>query len=161
MRIWWWRPNLHSSSKTGTLLKSFSEGWRIFFYKKIWAVETWNIRDPLKRVFPKFEAEWSHPRWVNGRSKFRFFSMSKNEMLAIVRNGFWQSFTTLRKKKRNFNHKIEVARPGSTKKLTTVLSGYHLTPSRDNSFFFDGRWGKAADSMHQRVEMSCQAGHKT
>ena len=30
-----------------------------------------NIGNHLKRVFPKFEAERSHPRGVNGRSKFR------------------------------------------------------------------------------------------
>ena len=30
-----------------------------------------NVGNHLKRVFPKFEAERSHPRGVNGRSKFR------------------------------------------------------------------------------------------
>ena len=38
----------------------------IFFFD----VEKWNVGNRLKRVFPKFEAERSHPRGVNGRSKF-------------------------------------------------------------------------------------------
>ena len=37
------------------------------------AVERWNVGDRLKRMFPKFEAERSHPRGVNGCSKFRIF----------------------------------------------------------------------------------------
>ena len=37
-----------------------------------------NIRGRLKRVFPKFEAERSHPRGVNGLSKIRFFLAPKN-----------------------------------------------------------------------------------
>ena len=36
-------------------------------------VEKWNVGDHLKRISPKFEAERSHPRGVNGRSKFRIF----------------------------------------------------------------------------------------
>ena len=32
-------------------------------------VEKWNVGDHLKRAFPKFEADRSHPRWVNGCSK--------------------------------------------------------------------------------------------
>ena len=36
-------------------------------------VEKWNVGDNLKHVFPKFEAERSHPRGVHGRSKFRIF----------------------------------------------------------------------------------------
>ena len=48
--------------------KSFSDDncWRNF----VFCVEKWNVGDHLKRVFPKFEAERSHPRGVNGRSKF-------------------------------------------------------------------------------------------
>ena len=61
------------------------------------SVDKWNVRDHLKRVFPKFEAERSHPRGVNGRSKFRkHFSTSKNEMSGIVRNAFWQSLAGFR-----------------------------------------------------------------
>ena len=37
----------------------------------LFSVDKWNVADHLKRVFPKFEAERSHPRGVNGRSKFR------------------------------------------------------------------------------------------
>ena len=39
--------------------------------KTTFGVEKANVGDHLKRVFPKFEAEWSHPRVVNDRSKFR------------------------------------------------------------------------------------------
>ena len=41
-----------------------------FCQKKVFGVEKWNVGNRLKRVFPKFEAERSHPRGVNGRSKF-------------------------------------------------------------------------------------------
>ena len=39
------------------------------FCHSFFSVEKWNVGD-LKHVFPKFEAEWSYPREVNGRSKF-------------------------------------------------------------------------------------------
>ena len=71
-----WRLNLHSSSKTGTLLKKSSGCWRKHFLTKIvvaknvLGVEKWNVGDHLKRVFPKFEADRSNPGGVNGRSKF-------------------------------------------------------------------------------------------
>ncbi len=35
-------------------------------------VGKWNVGDRLKRVLPKLEADRSHVRGVNGRSKFRF-----------------------------------------------------------------------------------------
>ena len=41
-----------------------------FLPKKNFGVEKWNVGNRLKRVFPKFEAKRSHPRGVNGRSKF-------------------------------------------------------------------------------------------
>ena len=48
--------------------------WRKFYRKFspifFFDVEKWNVGNRLKRVFPKFEAERSHPRGVNGRSKF-------------------------------------------------------------------------------------------
>ena len=48
--------------------------WRKFYRKCspifFFDVEKWNVGNRLKRVFPKFEAERSHPRGVNGRSKF-------------------------------------------------------------------------------------------
>ena len=48
-------------------------------------VEKLNVGNRLKRVFPKFEPDRSHPRGVNGRSKFRQnFFWSKNEMSGIV-----------------------------------------------------------------------------
>ena len=59
--------------------------------------EKWNVGDRLKRVFPKFEAERSHPRGVNGRSKFckkkkqLMSSASKHEMSGIVWNASSQS----------------------------------------------------------------------
>ena len=46
-----------------------SKNFADFFF----AVEKWNVGDHLKRISPKFEAERSHPRGVNGRSKFRIF----------------------------------------------------------------------------------------
>ena len=41
-----------------------------FCQKNVFGVQKWNVGNRLKRVFPKFEAERSHPRGVNGRSKF-------------------------------------------------------------------------------------------
>ena len=41
-----------------------SENFFVFHVKK------WNVGNHLKRVFPKSQAERSHPRGVNGRSKF-------------------------------------------------------------------------------------------
>ena len=41
--------------------------------KKWFNVEKWNVGNNLKRVLPKFEAERSYPRGVNGRSKIRLF----------------------------------------------------------------------------------------
>ena len=38
--------------------------------KVLFDVEKSNVGNHLKRVFPKFEAERSHPRGVNSRSKF-------------------------------------------------------------------------------------------
>ena len=43
------------------------------FAEFVFDVEKANVGDHLKRIFPKFEAERSHPRGVNGRSKFRIF----------------------------------------------------------------------------------------
>ena len=40
------------------------------YRKKFMGVEKSNVGDHLKRVFPKFEADRSHPRGVNDRSKF-------------------------------------------------------------------------------------------
>ena len=53
----------------------FFVSWKTFSTKKFadfffFDVEKWNVGDHLKRVFPKFEAERSHPRGINGRSKF-------------------------------------------------------------------------------------------
>ena len=38
--------------------------------KIVFGVEKWNVGNHLKRVFPKFDAERSHPWGVNSRSKF-------------------------------------------------------------------------------------------
>ena len=71
--------------------------------KKVsFGVERSNVGDHLKRVLPKFEVNWSYPRGVNGRSKFSKnsqcfdFVSSKNEMLGIVWNAFWQSLAPIR-----------------------------------------------------------------
>ena len=47
--------------------ENFIETFRQFLF---FDVEKWNVGNRLKRVFPKFEAERSHARGVNGRSKF-------------------------------------------------------------------------------------------
>ena len=52
--------------------------WKIFAKKKFFGVEKSNVGNRLKRVFPKFESDRSHPRGVNGRSKFsKLFASSK------------------------------------------------------------------------------------
>ena len=60
----------HSSSKTSSLLIVRRKCLSKMFAKKNRGVEKSNVGDHLKHIFPKFEAEWSHPRGVNGRSKF-------------------------------------------------------------------------------------------
>ena len=63
----------HSSSKTSLFLKKkttpeiFLKNVSEFFF----SVENWKIANRLKRVLPKFRANPSHVRGVNGRSKFR------------------------------------------------------------------------------------------
>ena len=49
--------------------------WRQIFphqkhFKNILSVEEWNVGNRLKRVLAKFRADRSHPRGVNGLSKF-------------------------------------------------------------------------------------------
>ena len=64
---------IHSSSKTLHSWKQKSTP-KIFEKKlsqKNFSVEKWNIANHLKRVLPKFRADRSHVRGVNGRSKFR------------------------------------------------------------------------------------------
>ena len=70
-RICQWRFQPRSSSKTPlswkknrTLEKKIQKKFR---------VEKWKLANRLKRVFPKFRADRSHVRGVNGRLKFRFF----------------------------------------------------------------------------------------
>ena len=41
-----------------------------FIPKIFWGVEKSNVGNRLKRVLPKFRADRSHPRGVNGRPKF-------------------------------------------------------------------------------------------
>ena len=63
--------NQRSSSKITTFdfIRTFSS--KNFIQKIFSGVEKWNVGNHLKRVFPKFEADRSHPRGVNDRSKFR------------------------------------------------------------------------------------------
>ena len=71
---------------------------KTFRQKNFFGVEKWNVGNRLKRIFPKFEAERSHIRGVNGHSKFGiffWFSASKNEMSGIVWNAFWPSFAPI------------------------------------------------------------------
>ena len=62
-----------------------------FFFAKIFIkkfcqnfvfdVQKWNVGNRLKRIFPKFEAERSHIRGVNGHSKFGiFFGFRRRKM---------------------------------------------------------------------------------
>ena len=45
------------------------------FHPKFFSdVEKWNVANRLKRVFPKFRADRSHPRGVNDRLKFSRFA---------------------------------------------------------------------------------------
>ena len=68
-----------------------------FLPKFLFGVEKWDVGDHLKYVFPKFEAERSHPRGVSSCSKFckkilvGAFWASKNEMSGIVWSMFSQS----------------------------------------------------------------------
>ena len=71
-------------------------------------VEKSNVGDHLKHVFPKFEADQTHPWGVNGRSKFRKknrnFKRLKNrevssdldenliELIAATQTFIWKSF---------------------------------------------------------------------
>ena len=50
-----------------------------FSQNVLFNIEKSNVGDHLKCVFPKFEAKRSHPRGVNGRSKF-----CKNSMICYV-----------------------------------------------------------------------------
>ena len=52
-----------NQQKTDFLIQKFND----FFFD----VEKWNVGNRLKRVFPKFRADRSHPRGVNGRLKIR------------------------------------------------------------------------------------------
>ena len=65
------------------LMKIFIENFRQFFFD----IEKWNVGNPLKRVFPKFEAERSHPRGVNGRSQF-YKNFGGNSMPSSGPEGF-------------------------------------------------------------------------
>ena len=72
-----------AETRFGVLTKNFSG--KNFCRKNFFGVEKSNVGDHLKRVFPKFEADRSHPRGVNGRSKFRKKKVaSKNEMSGIT-----------------------------------------------------------------------------
>ena len=55
--------------------KCFNKNFRQNF---LFGVEKWNVGNRLKRISPKFEADRSHPRGVNGRSKFwKIFDVEK------------------------------------------------------------------------------------
>ena len=60
-----------AETRFGVLTKNFSG--KTFCRNKFFGVEKSNVGDHLKRVFPKFEAERSHVRGLNGHSKFRKF----------------------------------------------------------------------------------------
>ena len=56
---------------------SFSDVDKIVCLKFHFDVEGRNVGDRLKRVFPKFEAERSHPRGETAVQKFDFFGTPK------------------------------------------------------------------------------------
>ena len=92
------RSKKRCSSKTAISWFDAENFWQKICWKFFWGVEKWNIGDRLKRVFPKFEAERSRPRGVNGCSKFCknsiicMCSASKNETSGIIWNAFSQNF---------------------------------------------------------------------
>ena len=57
-----------SKTRFGVLTKKFSA--KNVCRTNFLGVEKRNVGDHLKRVFPKFEADRSHPRGVNGGSNF-------------------------------------------------------------------------------------------
>ena len=73
-RICHWRPNLHSSSKTGTSLNFFFGVDDKHFTPKhlvakhVCGRRKWNVGDHLKCLFPKFEAFWLHNVFVASKS---------------------------------------------------------------------------------------------
>ena len=59
------------------------------------APNKWNVGSRVKRIFPKFHADRSHVRGVNGHSKFDFFllfSASKIPPKVILKNETFFSF---------------------------------------------------------------------
>ena len=92
-----WTPK---SQMSGIVWKAFSKVWgqtepysrgkRLFKvlqkldFLYVFGVEKWNVGDRLKLVFPKFQAEWSHPRGVNSRSKF--CTNFRNDLIAADLN---------------------------------------------------------------------------
>ena len=66
-----WRSNLPSSSKTPVSWKQklTCKDFSNFLANFCSGVEKWNVPNHPKRVFPKFHADRSHPRGVNGHVK--------------------------------------------------------------------------------------------
>ena len=64
---------IHSSSKTPLFWKNhwFRKCLVKCFSQKIFGIEKWKVANRPKRVLPKFHADPSFVRGVNGRSKFR------------------------------------------------------------------------------------------
>ena len=75
--------SLHYTLRVAALHPQF---FQIFLPKLFFDVERWNVGDRLKRVFPKFEAERSHPRGGNGRSKSSKFLASSKKIARKRKN---------------------------------------------------------------------------
>ena len=96
-RICWGGSKSHSSSKTSPFQKK--NGPRRFLQKKIqrknFGVEKRKIANHLKRILPKFRADRSHPRGVNGRTKKQTkFASTKNFRVAVVESGWGKKALT-------------------------------------------------------------------
>ena len=59
-------------------------------------VEKWNVANRLNRVFPKFRADRSHPRGVNGRLKFSHFERRERRTFKVYQKVYYSCPGTLR-----------------------------------------------------------------
>ena len=93
-------PPEDSSDRPQTLGKHVSGDPQHLIFrcqKMFFDIEKRNVVNRLKRVFPKFEPDRSHPRGVNGRLKFSRFerrtSRLNTERRVFIRRMSVQSFT--------------------------------------------------------------------
>ena len=70
-------------------------------------VEKSNVGNRLKRVFPKFEPDRSHPRGVNGRLKFRFF-FRRGRIFFSFRHGTARGGAGRKRRKKRITTRLRV-----------------------------------------------------